>query len=268
MFDTYVTIVGNCITAPERRRTTTTGSLVTSFKVASTARRLNRETGEWVDGNSLRVRVTCWRRLAESVATCVKVGDPVIVAGRLYTRDWVDEHQTRRVFYELEAVAVGHDLGKGQATFARIKPAMATSMVEDDDNEGRVRDEPTERVADDDLDDDFATAMGLGGGYGPSYAVGGADGADVGYGQAGPGGSGSSAIDFEGSGANPGGPDLGADGVYGAAGDERSAARGADGEPEPGGSTDEGAGESVSGDDSGADAGRRRRGRGRVSVSA
>jgi single-strand DNA-binding protein len=77
MFDTYVTVVGNVLTAPEWRRTATTGTLVTNFKVASTARRLDRENNRWIDGNSLRVRVTCWRRLAEGVASSVMTGDPI-----------------------------------------------------------------------------------------------------------------------------------------------------------------------------------------------
>ena len=52
MFDTYVTIVGNVLTAPEWRRTAQSNTLVANFKVASTARRLNRDSGRWVDGNA------------------------------------------------------------------------------------------------------------------------------------------------------------------------------------------------------------------------
>lgn len=143
MFDTYVTIVGNALNTPEWRRTNNTGAVVVSFKVASTARRLNRETGQWVDGNSLRVRVTCWRRLAEGVGASVKVGDPVMVVGRLYTREWEDETGTRRLAYEVEAVAVGHDLSEGRAQFARVKPALGTSMVEDAEAEARAGGEVT-----------------------------------------------------------------------------------------------------------------------------
>ncbi len=51
MFDTYVTLVGNVLTAPEWRRTTNTGTLVASFRVASTARRFDRDNSRWVDGN-------------------------------------------------------------------------------------------------------------------------------------------------------------------------------------------------------------------------
>ncbi|HEY8452776.1 MAG: single-stranded DNA-binding protein [Micromonosporaceae bacterium] len=150
MFDTYVTVVGNVLHPPEMRRTSNTGAIVTTFKIASTARRLDRETGRWVDGNSLRVRVTCWRSLALNVRQSVTVGDPVIVTGRLFTRDWEDEQGARRTSYELEAVAVGHDLSRGRAVFERAKPKVSTSEVEDPDTEQRVGGEATERVPDGD----------------------------------------------------------------------------------------------------------------------
>jgi single-strand DNA-binding protein len=146
MYDTYVTIVGNVLTAPEWRRTKNTGSLVAHFKVASTARRLDRESGQWVDGNSFRVRVNCWRRLAEGVGHSLITGDPVIVVGRLYTRDWVDENNNRRIGYELEAVAVGHDLSRGQSKFLRNRPAMSTSAVEDEREALRIGGEQTDSV--------------------------------------------------------------------------------------------------------------------------
>jgi single-strand DNA-binding protein len=146
MYDTYVTIVGNVMTAPEWRRTKNTGSLVAHFKVASTARRLDRESGQWVDGNSLRVRVNCWRRLAEGVGNSLITGDPVIVVGRLYTRDWLDENENRRIGYELEAVAVGHDLSRGQSRFVRNRPAMSTSTVEEERDDQRVGGELTVAV--------------------------------------------------------------------------------------------------------------------------
>ncbi|MBQ1011663.1 single-stranded DNA-binding protein [Micromonospora sp. M51] len=164
MFDTYVTIVGNVLTTPEWRRTTQSNTLVANFKVASTARRLDRDSGRWVDGNSLRVRVNCWRKLAEGVAASVMVGDPVVVCGRLYTRDWTDDAGNHRTLYELEAVAVGHDLSRGRARFLRNRPSVTTSTVEDAEAESRVHGEPTESVPagqapalpdDRPLDDDF-----------------------------------------------------------------------------------------------------------------
>jgi single-strand DNA-binding protein len=146
MFDTQVTLVGNVMTAPEWRRTSVTNALVANFKVASSSRRYDRESGRWVDGPSLRVRVTCWRRLAEGVASSVMVGDPVIVTGRMFTRDWVAEDGTRRTSYELEAFAVGHDLARGIGKFSRTRLNTATSIVENAESDARIAGEASEPV--------------------------------------------------------------------------------------------------------------------------
>ncbi|MGE5828739.1 MAG: single-stranded DNA-binding protein, partial [Micromonosporaceae bacterium] len=146
MFDTYITVVGTVLTRPEWRRTTNTNTLVASFRIASNSRRFDKGTESWVDGPSLRVRVNCWRRLAEGVAGSVIVGDPVIVHGRMFTRDWKNDKDELRTSYELEAITVGHDLSRGQARFERLKPTTATSAIEDADAEIRVGGEPTESV--------------------------------------------------------------------------------------------------------------------------
>jgi single-strand DNA-binding protein len=138
MFDTTVTIVGNALNAPELRRTNGTNALVASFRVASTSRRYDKDSARWVDGPSLRVRVTCWRRLAEGVKRSVVTGDPLVVTGRMYTRDWIGDDGQHRVSYELEAVAVGHDLSRGYAIFNRHRPTGATSMVEDAESDARI----------------------------------------------------------------------------------------------------------------------------------
>lgn len=132
MFDTPVTVVGNVLTAPEWRRTSITGAFVVTFKVASHSRRFDKERGQWVDGDSLRVRVACWRRLGENVSVSVQLGDPVVVYGRLYSRDWHDEQGNRRTSYELDALAVGHDLNRGVDKFARRKMPGSTDMINDD----------------------------------------------------------------------------------------------------------------------------------------
>lgn len=146
MFDTMLTVCGNVLAQPEWRRTTTTNQLAASFRVASTSRRWDKVNSEWIDGQSLRVRVTCWRRLAEGVVASVKVGDPVIVHGRLYTRDWIDESGVRRVLYELDALAVGHDLSRGTAEFQRTRSALSTSVIEDDEEARRIGDEDSEVI--------------------------------------------------------------------------------------------------------------------------
>lgn len=174
MNETNITVIGNVLTSPEWRRTTTSGQKVTSFKIASTARRLDRESGKWVDGNSLRVRVNCWRSLADGVAQSIMLGDPVIVFGRLYTRDWVDNDGNHRTLYEMEALSVGHDYSRGRAKFARNRPVTATSANEPPD-EVRIGGEPTVSTPDEPLglspedplnepdgDPGFADSAGLG----------------------------------------------------------------------------------------------------------
>jgi single-strand DNA-binding protein len=167
MFDTPVTVVGNVLTAPEWRRTSVTGAFVVTFKVASTSRRFDKERGQWVDGDSLRVRVACWRRLGENVSVSVQLGDPVVVYGRLFSRDWLDDQGNRRTSYELDALAVGHDLNRGVDKFARRKVAGATDMINDGvtalggelteavDNPGRPEDLP----ADSELFEEFDPAV-------------------------------------------------------------------------------------------------------------
>ena len=43
----------------------------------------------------------------------------VVVRGRFYTREWVDNHQQPRSTLEIEADSVGHDLSYGWSHFLR-----------------------------------------------------------------------------------------------------------------------------------------------------
>ena len=147
MFDTTIVIVGNVLTAPEWRRTTNTQTLVANFRVASTSRRFERDHNRWVDGDSLRVRVTCWRRLAENVMASIAVGDPVVVAGRLYTRDWTDSENNPRISYEMEAAAVGHDLARGRTRLFRNRPSATVATPDGPETEAVVRGEAAEPVS-------------------------------------------------------------------------------------------------------------------------
>lgn len=119
MRDTILTVTGNVVDTPQRRKIES-GHSVTTFRIASTARRFDKHEGHWTDGDSLYLKVTCWRALADNVDRSVVQGDPVIVTGRLYTRPYEVEGQ-RRSAYELEANAIGLDLSRGVATFSRTK---------------------------------------------------------------------------------------------------------------------------------------------------
>jgi len=89
------------------------------LRIAYTARRHNRETGEWTDGATTFVNVQCWRQLADNVTMSLRKGEPVLVMGRLRIRSYNDAEGKSRTAVEVEASSVGHDLTRGVAHFSR-----------------------------------------------------------------------------------------------------------------------------------------------------
>jgi single-strand DNA-binding protein len=127
--DTHITIVGNVVDEPRLRTTNSSGVPVLSFRVASTARRINRESGKWEDGDRLFATVTCWRALAQNVARSLKKGQPVVVTGRFYSREYTAKDETSRASYEVDAIAIGHDLSRGVSEFTKLSRPVAVTTV-------------------------------------------------------------------------------------------------------------------------------------------
>ncbi len=134
MYDTTVTVIGNLVDDP-LTRTTEKGFEVTNFRIASTARRYDRETDGWVDGASVYLGVTCWRTFGLNVAASLRKGDPVIVHGRLFTRQYERDGQLRSS-YEVEAMSVGPDLARGTATFKRAARSGVPATYSHTDEHG------------------------------------------------------------------------------------------------------------------------------------
>ncbi len=130
MNETMMTISGNLVDNPNLRRTNS-GTNVASFRVASTQRRFDRETGTWVDGETLFVTVTAWRGMAENVNESLRKGMPVIAHGRYRQREY-EKNEMLKTAYELEAVSVGPDLARGTARFERVV-RTATPQLDTDD---------------------------------------------------------------------------------------------------------------------------------------
>jgi len=66
--------------------------------------------------------------MAENVFNSLHKGQPVVVSGRYYMREYIVEEATR-TSYELEATAVGHDLTRGVADFRRVSQARLVDRV-------------------------------------------------------------------------------------------------------------------------------------------
>lgn len=90
----------------------------TEFSVAHTPRILR--DGQWTDGTTTWIRVSCWRALARNAVLSLHQGDRVLVTGRLRSSEWTDtttgEVRTRMV---LEADALGPDLSRAVASPTR-----------------------------------------------------------------------------------------------------------------------------------------------------
>ena len=144
MRQTPVTVVGTLVSDMRPRRVGPDGTLVLNFRIASNERRLDKTSDSWVDGESLYLPVNCWRRLAENAASLVK-GDPVIVSGKLRTREWTTEQGERRSVVELEANAVGPDLARCAATVRKQRREQPLSAG-DDDAEASPGEDRTDRA--------------------------------------------------------------------------------------------------------------------------
>jgi single-strand DNA-binding protein len=132
MNETPMTMVGNVATKPQLK-VTTGGHSVTNFLLASTPRRYDAAQGRFVDGETVFLNVSCWRRLAEHVESCVKTGDPVIVTGRFRCREY-EKDETKAMAYSLEASAIGFDLSRGTAEFSKTQRPGAPLSVPVDEN--------------------------------------------------------------------------------------------------------------------------------------
>jgi single-strand DNA-binding protein len=130
MKETPVTVVGTLVSDMKPRRVGPDGTLVLNFRVACNERRFDSASESWVNGESLYLSVSCWRRLAENAASLVK-GDPVIVRGKLRTREWATEQGERRSVVELEASAIGPDLARCAATVRRPRWEERLRVVDD-----------------------------------------------------------------------------------------------------------------------------------------
>ena len=144
MFDTQVTVVGNLVADP-RLTSTPNGQPVASFRLASTPRRFDRAAGEWRDGATLFVNVTCWRGLAENVATSLKKGQSAIVIGRLSVRPYESKEGEKRQSVDIDAMAAGPDLSRVVTVVKRAERGVVPSSADPWVTDGAVSTPGAER---------------------------------------------------------------------------------------------------------------------------
>ncbi|HEY3733817.1 MAG TPA: single-stranded DNA-binding protein [Streptosporangiaceae bacterium] len=124
-----VTLTGYVASEPNYR-TIKGNTPIVSMRVAWTQRYVDRETGEWRDGNTSFATVNCWRKLANNVAPSLHKGQAVVVAGRLQIRENDDKEGLRRIYVEIDADAIGHNLSRGVSHFQRTNRPSEDATAE------------------------------------------------------------------------------------------------------------------------------------------
>lgn len=112
--DTSITLTGNLVDAPELRFTPN-GQAVANFRIASTPRFYDKNSGEWRDKDALFLTCNVWRQTAENVVESLTKGMRVIVQGRLIQRSYQTKEGENRTVYEVEVDDVGPSLLRAQA---------------------------------------------------------------------------------------------------------------------------------------------------------
>lgn len=124
-----ITVLGIVATPPDVQ-ITNRGTPYAAFRLAQTERRFNPRTNRWEDGDTSWYSVTCWRSFGENVAQSLKVGQPVVVTGRLKVREFITDGKTRQRA-ELHAITVGHDIRRGTSNFTKVTRPAAEFVDED-----------------------------------------------------------------------------------------------------------------------------------------
>jgi single-strand DNA-binding protein len=117
--ETTITMTGNLVADPELRFLPN-GTAMVKFTIASTPRTLDRQSGEWKDGDPLFMACTAWRDIAEHIAESLSKGTRVIVSGRLRLSRWETPEGEKRSAYGLDVDEIGPSLRFAQATVQKM----------------------------------------------------------------------------------------------------------------------------------------------------
>ena len=116
--EAFVHITGYAGTEVELRSNSSGGAARTS---GSPARRGAAKGGEWGDGNTTWMTVTCLRSLAEHVAKSIRKGDPGHGDRQAADQCLQGEDGVLVERLILEAATLGHDLNRGTSIFSRSR---------------------------------------------------------------------------------------------------------------------------------------------------
>lgn len=118
--ETVITIIGNLTDEPELR-TTRNGDAVCNVNIASNTRQYNSQSGQREDGDTLYMRGTIWRDMAQHCAQSLHKGMRVIAQGRLQQRSYQAKDGSNRTVIEMTVDEIGPSLRYATAQVQRIQ---------------------------------------------------------------------------------------------------------------------------------------------------
>jgi len=141
MAEVNVTVVGYAGNDPVLKKSKSDLSW-TQFRVGSTRRIRDNETGQWLDAQTMWFTVKAWGSKAENIIDSVRRGTPVVVTGRLAEEPYVlekvnnngEQVTEHRNGLTIENAIVAVDLSRGAAKYFRTdrdlpEPANAPSWA-------------------------------------------------------------------------------------------------------------------------------------------
>jgi single-strand DNA-binding protein len=101
MANPTIVLIGRVGTEPE-----SVGSNGLRFRVATSDRVKNEETGQWEDKNTSWWTVKAWRSVAEHSKDVIKKGMEVTIIGKIYEESWTDRDGEKRTSFEINAESI------------------------------------------------------------------------------------------------------------------------------------------------------------------
>jgi single-strand DNA-binding protein len=122
--DTLITIVGYVVYEPELKRINGDNSLI-NITIASTPSRYDKATSGYIDGETMFIRGTAWRNLAENIALTVRKGSLVIAQGKLVSKSY-EKNGEKKTNFELDITELGLGLSRTAKAPEEFRPQPET----------------------------------------------------------------------------------------------------------------------------------------------
>lgn len=120
MNEPLIPVIGNLV-ADVEQRVSVAGKSWCTFRIASTPRVKDRQTGEYVDGEALWLGCRAYGDLADHIVASLAKGMRVIALGKLTQRSYTDNQGVERTSLNLEVSGIGPELRFATAQVTKTK---------------------------------------------------------------------------------------------------------------------------------------------------